>query len=115
MRKFCSGLAAFVLTVAGWSACTRAQADEWGTPDKPKHLAVSAAMAGAFVAAGMSERQAFAASLAVGLAKELHDSRRGGSGFSGKDLAADALGAYMGAKLGGVIIRRNFVGYTWKL
>lgn len=104
-------LAAFVLAF-----CGTARADSWTTPDKPKHVAVSAAMASAGVAVGLTERQAFAASLAVGFAKEVHDAtRRGGTGFSTKDLAADALGAYLGAKFAGLTIRRDFVGYTWEL
>lgn len=119
MKRFASGLLAFVLTmlvVAGLPLfCKAARADSWTGPDKQKHFAVSAAMASAAVAAGFTERQAFAASLAVGLAKELHDSRPGGTGFSGKDLAWDAAGAYLGAKLPGVIVRRGFIGYRWSL
>lgn len=45
--------------------------------------------------------------IGVGVAKELHDSRRGGTGFSAADIKADALGVAAGA---GIIfsVRRKF-------
>lgn len=115
MQRYLSGLLALVLVVFVAAFCNRAQADEWTGPDKPKHFAASAVMAAAVAAAGYSEREAFAASLAVGLAKELHDSRRGGTGFSGKDMAWNAAGAYLGAKLPGLIVGPGFVGWRWSL
>jgi putative lipoprotein len=92
-----------------------AWADSWTGRDKPKHLAACAAIAGAAVAVGLTERQAMGAALAVGLAKELHDKRPGGTGFSWRDMAANAAGAYIGAKVGGLVIRPNFIGYTWRV
>ena len=119
MQRFVSGLlyALLAVLIFGFLAlfAREARADEWTGPDKPKHFAATAAIAAGGVAIGLSERQAFGAALAVGLAKELHDSRPGGTGFSGKDMAWNLAGAYIGAKLPGVIVRRNFIGYRWSL
>lgn len=42
----------------------------------------------------------FALSFGLGVAKEVYDSRKGGSGFDRSDLAADFIGAASGALLG---------------
>lgn len=41
-----------------------------------------------------------AAGIGAGLAKEVYDSRPGGSGFDGADLLADGLGAGVGTAIG---------------
>ena len=78
--------------------CTTAHADDWTGPDKVKHFGVSFAL-GAGAQMILPEDKpvaAFAMAMMPGLAKELSDSRKGGSGFSVKDLAADAAGAALG-------------------
>jgi len=47
------------------------------------------------------------AALLVGLVKEGIDSRKGGSGFSGKDMLADGIGGALGST-------SMFVLYKWK-
>jgi hypothetical protein len=42
-----------------------------------------------------------------GVLKELSDSSKGGSGFSGKDLVADAVGAALGVYTGGWLLSRS--------
>jgi uncharacterized protein YfiM (DUF2279 family) len=78
--------------------------DRWSGADKLAHAGVSFGLStlayNAFrEKAGMSDKAArvaaFAATMAVGLAKELIDDE-----VSGKDLAADAAGAGLGAVVG---------------
>lgn len=42
----------------------------------------------------------FAISFGLGIAKEVYDSRKGGSGFDRRDLAADFIGAFLGTAVG---------------
>lgn len=79
--------------------------DPWFGKDKLKHFAVSLTLAGAgyYVAykkMGMRKEQARAASagvtLSIGLGKEIYDRKRSPTGFSKRDLAADALGCGAG-------------------
>lgn len=85
-------------------ACS-VRADSMSTPDKPKHAAVSAALTLASLQVidrvpqhlpvwCVENRKlcAAGAALTVGLAKELRDARPGGSGFSKKDMLANAIG-----------------------
>lgn len=74
--------------------------------DKAKHVAVSAAIGAAVKVAnpGMSDLEATGWALLPGLAKEAYDARRGGSGFSFEDLAADAVGAYLGVRGAGWVL-----------
>lgn len=82
--------------------CISAQAVE---QDKVKHAAVSAVF-GAIAGASMdSKAAAFGIAMVPGLLKEIHDSRKDGSGFSGRDLAADAIGAALGVYVGNCVIR----------
>lgn len=83
-----------------------------GGSDKPKHFAVSAAVAAGARAYGLNKWQAFGASMTVGVLKEVYDSRSGGSGFSKDDLAADFLGAVSGTVLGGLVITPNKISYS---
>lgn len=89
-----------------------AHADSFSTPDKQKHFAVSAALGAGASAITDSDNAAVALALVPGLAKELYDSRSGGTGFSWRDMVANAAGAYLGVKLGGLIIRPRFVGVS---
>jgi putative lipoprotein len=83
-----------------------------GGNDKPKHFAISAAVAASARAYGLNKWQAFGASMTVGVLKEVYDSRSGGSGFSKDDLAADFLGAVSGTVLGGLVITPNKIAYS---
>ena len=82
----------------------RAQ-DTWTGPDKKKHFAVSV-VSGVFARqlAPHNELAAFGVAMVPGLLKELVDAGQRGNKFSTKDLVADALGAYAGVKLGGLMI-----------
>lgn len=98
-----------------------AHADEWTGEDKKQHFAGSALMGvAASVAFKDSEHPVLypmAAVLAVGLAKEIRDEvATAGSGFSYKDLAADALGAALGVSVGNGVIyaTRNTINFTGK-
>ena len=53
----------------------------------------------------------------IGYTKELYDSRKGGSGFSDKDLEADSLGIAAGSLVGSgfnVILTDKFVGFGFR-
>ena len=73
--------------------------------DKQQHMKGTAVIA--FMSSvvanelGYTVNQSFwigvASALAVGLAKETYDSRSGGTGFSGQDMVADAIGGTLGA------------------
>ena len=68
--------------------------------DKVQHFMVSAA-AGAIVVnvkPDWPSGQQFLVAMVPGLAKELVNSREGGSGFSTRDLLADAAGTYAGVQ-----------------
>jgi uncharacterized protein YfiM (DUF2279 family) len=91
--------------------------DSWVSHDKAQHFAVSAVFG---YAAGAqwpeSKPKAFAIAMIPGVAKELLDMRKGGTGFSSKDLAADALGAAIGVYAAGWMLsynqRTTTVAYT---
>jgi len=74
--------------------------------DKVKHVAVSASIAAAVKAYGYSDAGAFAISLLPGIAKELHDHKRG-SGWSNRDMIANALGAGIGIKSANWFIKQD--------
>ncbi|MEO5658950.1 MAG: hypothetical protein ABIQ90_04010 [Polaromonas sp.] len=68
--------------------------------DKVQHVVVSAGL-GVAVAAVKPEwtvGEQFLVAMIPGVLKETYDARQGGTGFSGKDLLADALGAYAGVQ-----------------
>lgn len=81
--------------------------DAWLARDKALHAGVSFGLAAGGALAlrhAMDARAGDAASLAagtalaIGVVKEVHDARRPrGSGFSWRDLVADAVGALLGA------------------
>lgn len=83
-------------------------ADTWTGADKKMHFAVSATLGFAAINQWPDEPgKAFALAMVPGLLKELSDAQRGGAGFSGKDLAADALGAALGVAAGRWLIARQ--------
>lgn len=73
-------------------------------PDKAAHAsgsaAISLSVAPLFADSDHPILYPFAVSFAAGVAKELYDSREDGTGFDKHDLAADALGAGIGAVVG---------------
>lgn len=67
--------------------------------DRLQHASLSFVLAGACRTAGRPRGETFACTLSLGVLKELRDARR--SKFDCVDLAADALGAALGAALPG--------------
>ncbi|PKE28450.1 hypothetical protein CWS43_22480 [Rahnella sp. AA] len=86
------------------SGCTHFANDQWTGKDKAEHFASSAVFAAAGTAyannQGWNEAhsRSFGLLFSVGLgaAKELYDSREGGSGWSWKDFSWDIAGAAVG-------------------
>lgn len=91
------------------SSCT----DCWNGEDKKIHFAVSAVAGLAAVNQWPESKwKAFGVAMIPGFLKEVSDIK--GSGFSGKDLAADALGAAFGVLGGGWMITNTKVTYETK-
>jgi uncharacterized protein YfiM (DUF2279 family) len=67
--------------------------------DKLLHFAGSAVLTAVTYAITEDTKIAIAVGLGAGLAKEIYDSRRGGTGFSKPDLGADVLGVAAGMGL----------------
>jgi uncharacterized protein YfiM (DUF2279 family) len=85
--------------VVATQSCT----DCWNGEDKRVHFGVSFIFGFAAVNQWPENKwKAFGVAMIPGVLKEVADIK--GSGFSGKDLAADALGAATGVFLGGVMI-----------
>ena len=80
--------------------------------DKYQHAAGSALLGAVARSQEPDPLKAWALAMVPGVIKELSDSRPGGTGFSVKDMAANAVGAYIGVKVGGLIFTRNRVTYT---
>ncbi len=103
MQPMRRSLLSLLLVLPGTSALGAA-GDEWLGADKAKHFAVCTVLAGAGYGGGAllfeapSARWLTGAGLAMGagLGKELYDTRSGGTGFSVKDLAWDAVGTATG-------------------
>lgn len=93
-------LLAFSLQLPGGAPAVDPARDAWLAPDKVKHFLVSAFIQGvgygALRTTGMPHGAALAAAtagtVAVGVARELHDRRTKGA-FSARDLAWDVAGA----------------------
>jgi len=104
---------AYILTTACAIACaaflsTAHAGDKTFTPHHWEHFGGSAVLAVAATDYTQSEWKGFGITLGVGLAKELIDKTQGQYGmFTCKSLAADAIGAAVGAKLGGLTITRE--------
>lgn len=113
MPKASSLLAALALFL---TLPSPASAELWlKAPDKQKHLAVF--FVAGFLTEGVLQNEVpnpwarFAIAMAPGVLKELDDSRQPGNRFDVKDLAANAIGVYLGQQGMRVILRRNFVGF----
>ena len=81
-------------------APARAADDAWDGRDKAKHVVVSAVLGTASGAYFENKWTAFGVAMIPGLVKEISDSRKHDNHFSGKDLAADAIGAALGVQFG---------------
>ena len=83
--------------------------DGWLCRDKALHLGGSAAVAAAITVATKDERIGFWTTVAIGAAKEAYDAKhRDRHTPSWRDFGADVAGAYVGSKIGAVIVvRRN--------
>lgn len=88
---------------------TTSQADEWTGQDKAKHFAIHVATGAATRAMfpALTDTQAVALATLPGLAKELHDARKGGSGFSAKDMTWNIAGAFVGVRLTGWALTKS--------
>jgi len=111
-----------VLTIFLFSCMLNAYAgDRWDAQDKAKHASISTLIAGAVTVVQRDELQGFLAATAVGVAKEAYDydhrnerkaNHRSKHTASWKDFGADLVGAYLGAKLGGLSIMPEGKGLT---
>mgnify|MGYP004711999249 FL=1 len=94
----------FSALILGCSGCTYYANDAWTGKDKAEHFVGSAVLAAAGTAYGdhqgwnEARSRSFGLMFSVGLgaAKELYDSRAGGSGWSWKDFTWDIAGAAAG-------------------
>lgn len=86
-------------------------ADEWFGADKTKHFAVSAVLGAATGMHFENKWTAFGVAMIPGLLKEISDSGQANNHFSGKDLAADALGAAIGVQFGNWLVTQRGIGY----
>jgi len=107
-----------LILIAAFLASAACQAhDSWTTEDKRAHFALMAgvAAAGTTVAQG-NEWAGFGAAVLLGAAKEGYDAfHRPKHDPSWKDFGADVAGAYVGAKVGGLIIMPKGHGFTLSL
>jgi putative lipoprotein len=87
-------------------------ADAWTGKDKSLHFGVSAALGIAAYTQTHDRTQAFAWAIAPGIVKEIVDSQSAGNQFSSKDLAWDALGAFVGAQAGHWVIGNQQIAWV---
>ncbi|OQX10946.1 MAG: hypothetical protein BWK73_18925 [Thiothrix lacustris] len=87
-------------------------ADEWTGNDKSLHFGVSAVLGVAAYSQTHDRTQAFAWAIAPGVLKEVLDSQEEGNRFSTKDLAWDALGAFVGVQAGHWMISDHKVSWV---
>lgn len=80
-----------------------------------EHLAVSAVMATAGTYYTKSKWEGFGISFGIGLLKEIRDSQDPNDAFTCKSLVADAIGAALGAEIGGAVVqyRDKGVQVSW--
>lgn len=89
--------------------------DKWIASDKAAHFGVSFGLGVAASQVTPDNLSAFGLALLPGLAKEIYDSQQNCDHFSWKDMAWDAVGAYLGVQTGnwyfgptGVSYRKTF-------
>lgn len=110
------------LTLILISACAHAydfrlaeEGDSWTGKDKKLHFAGSAALGLVAGAAVDDKRIAFGAAVGIGFLKEMRDAtKKGGTGFSYKDMGANIAGAAVGVYAGNCLIRLQSVSCGWE-
>ncbi|MGB9096256.1 YfiM family lipoprotein [Erwinia sp.] len=93
-----------LLMVLCCTGCSHMATDNWTGKDKAEHFVASAVLSGTGSAYGDKQHWSEGRSasfglmfaLSLGAAKELYDSREGGSGWSWKDFSWDVAGAATG-------------------
>ena len=100
-----------LLALCLFASVAPSYADDWGGSDKAQHFAFSAVFGTLSAMHFESKWKAFGVAMIPGLLKEIHDDSQAGNQFSGKDLAADALGAAVGVHFGHWIVTRRGIGY----
>lgn len=96
-----------LLMVLCCTGCTHMANDSWTGKDKAEHFVSSAVLSAAgsaygdkqHLSEGRSASFGLMFALSLGAAKELYDSREGGSGWSWKDFSWDVAGAATGYTL----------------
>ncbi|MBA5603160.1 YfiM family lipoprotein [Pectobacterium aroidearum] len=101
MRLLC------VAAIMCCSGCSHIAQDRWTGQDKAQHFLASTAISAAGYEYGTHQRWSsdrsggfgVLLSISLGMAKELYDSREGGTGWSWQDLVWDVAGATTGYAL----------------
>lgn len=91
-------------------ACTD-KADRWLAGDKAAHFGVSVGLGMAASQVTSDTLSAFGLALLPGVAKEIYDSQQSCNHFSWKDMAWDAVGAYVGVRAGNWYFGPKGIGY----
>ena len=97
--------------IGALALATSAHADSWTGADKGKHLMAGAAIASLTTVMSQSEMTGFLIGAAAGVGKEVWD----GKNASAKDLAVTLVGAYIGAKVGGLLITPYSITYSLRV
>jgi uncharacterized protein YfiM (DUF2279 family) len=102
-----------IATAIALAAALSAHADEWTTPDKPKHFGGGLLLGTVGTLVTESKALGFGVGCLTGLAKEVTD-HGGATCFSAKDLTVTCAGALLGAYVGGwlVNVTRNRVSVS---
>jgi len=93
-------------------ASLQCAADDWTGDDKNKHFVVSTVLSSAAYSVCENRTCAFAVAMVPGILKEVYDSQQEGNHFSGKDLAWDALGAFVGVQIGYWTFQANQISFS---
>ena len=104
-RKLLTLAASLILSSTVHAGCV---GDCWFGKDKAAHFGYSAIIASSVTAATQNEFYGLAAAVAVGAAKEGYDDlHRPKHDPSWKDFGVDVAGGIVGAKVGGLFIKRQ--------
>jgi hypothetical protein len=113
-RLLATALVALASTAHAYVPCNHT--DKTMTMRHAEHLGGSALIAGAATYYTHSKLEGFAVAFGVGLLKEAADTQNPKDAFTCKSLVADAIGAAVGAELGGWFIKPDargaVVGWT---